>query len=132
MREARKTQHGERPVCSLVPTPQLFTSALPRAQSREQPVIRYRSAFCPPDLSPSTAVQFVVVVAPAAELTERWIIPASLPPASPQAHFDYFLDSVNTQLGGQRIATVLLYLCAAGRSPAPLCFPAPLLHVTAV
>jgi len=25
-------------------------------------------------------------------------------------HFDYFFDEVNTQNGGQRVATVLLYL----------------------
>ncbi len=31
----------------------------------------------------------------------------------PQAHFDYFHDTLNTQNGGQRVATVLLYLCAA-------------------
>ena len=30
-----------------------------------------------------------------------------------EAHFDYFHDTLNTQNGGQRIATVLLYLCAA-------------------
>ena len=30
-----------------------------------------------------------------------------------EAHYDYFHDSVNVQNGGQRIATVLLYLCAA-------------------
>ena len=27
-----------------------------------------------------------------------------------QAHFDYFHDELNTQNGGQRVATVLLYL----------------------
>jgi len=29
-----------------------------------------------------------------------------------QAHYDYFHDQLNVQNGGQRVATVLLYLCA--------------------
>jgi prolyl 4-hydroxylase len=28
-----------------------------------------------------------------------------------EAHFDYFHDQLNIQNGGQRVATVLLYLC---------------------
>jgi hypothetical protein len=37
---------------------------------------------------------------------------AALSSAEPQAHFDYFHDQLNTQNGGQRVATVLMYLCA--------------------
>jgi hypothetical protein len=36
-----------------------------------------------------------------------------LPPAAAQAHFDYFHDTLNTQNGGQRVATLLMYLCVA-------------------
>ena len=30
-----------------------------------------------------------------------------------EPHFDYFMDEYNTQNGGQRIATVLMYLCVS-------------------
>ena len=40
-----------------------------------------------------------------------------------QAHFDYFHDELNQQNGGQRVATLLMYLCVcachAARARAP-------------
>lgn len=33
-----------------------------------------------------------------------------VPAARMQAHYDYFHDSLNVQNGGQRVATVLMYL----------------------
>jgi prolyl 4-hydroxylase len=46
---------------------------------------------------------------------------AALTPRSRQAHFDYFHDQLNTQNGGQRVATVLLYLCATAAPQACAC-----------
>ena len=48
---------------------------------------------------------------------QHWSVLRALRDAHPprawrQAHFDYFHDQLNTQNGGQRVATVLLYLCA--------------------
>ncbi|CAI6001464.1 unnamed protein product [Closterium sp. NIES-64] len=45
-----------------------------------------------------------------------------------EAHFDYFFDSVNTQMGGHRVATVLMYLTtveAGGETVFPNAQPRP-------
>lgn len=38
-----------------------------------------------------------------------------------QAHYDYFHDALNVQNGGQRVATVLLYLYATRQLPGRRC-----------
>ncbi|CAI5967289.1 unnamed protein product [Closterium sp. NIES-64] len=51
-----------------------------------------------------------------------------------EAHFDYFFDSVNTQMGGHRVATVLMYLTtveAGGETVFPNAQPRPPTDATA-
>ncbi|CAI5467565.1 unnamed protein product [Closterium sp. Yama58-4] len=51
-----------------------------------------------------------------------------------EAHFDYFFDSVNTQIGGHRVATVLMYLTtveAGGETVFPNAQPKPAMDATA-
>ncbi|CAI5468728.1 unnamed protein product [Closterium sp. Yama58-4] len=51
-----------------------------------------------------------------------------------EAHFDYFFDSVNTQMGGHRVATVLMYLTtveAGGETVFPNAQPKPAMDATA-